>query len=351
MVEILAEIVGGYKLQRLSTTSTEAVPDDGDCMKPYCLVRLGKKVIHQTKKAEGGRNPVWTVSTGAFFLIQVTDQSLEQDWLSVSVWCKQKDSLQLTVVDTYCLGQVRRKLSEIFLHHCDESRLELDLCDPKTKQPCPGQGSVTLRFRIATKRDKQFLSVLKSEPKLLKQKSVLQNGGKKTAESSEPDTSLLVTEANETDVAGASFMNVLSSALTSRTYVDQTTGQSMRLVKPHPDPDRVDNTTYLCAKDISSETLAPSKQWIEAGSGDVGKVYLEILSCHDLPNLDVGGEAMGNVTGMLPPFHRRSYCSPHPFKMLSFAPSLRTPWCRLRSLMMSLVHIGCPGHHEHLCSG
>lgn len=35
--------------------------------------------------------------------------------------------------------------------------------------------------------------------------------------------------------------------------------------------------------------MKASKQWIEAGSGGrerVGKVYVEILGCEDLPNMD-----------------------------------------------------------------
>jgi len=35
---------------------------------------------------------------------------------------------------------------------------------------------------------------------------------------------------------------------------------------------------------------------VEAGSGNVGRLHVEILSCGDLPNLDSGGEVMGNFT-------------------------------------------------------
>ena len=38
--------------------------------------------------------------------------------------------------------------------------------------------------------------------------------------------------------------------------------------------------------DIDAETTKPSQFWIEAGTGDLGRVYVEVLSCDGLPNLD-----------------------------------------------------------------
>ncbi len=36
--------------------------------------------------------------------------------------------------------------------------------------------------------------------------------------------------------------------------------------------------------------MKPSYNWIEAGSGRLGKIYLEILKCTDLPNMDIGSK-------------------------------------------------------------
>jgi hypothetical protein len=59
-------------------------------------------------------------------------------------------------------------------------------------------------------------------------------------------------------------------------------------VKPGPDPAREDTTKWMSSKHISKEATKPSKSWTEAGSGKLGKLFLEIIQCDDLPNLDAG---------------------------------------------------------------
>jgi hypothetical protein len=58
-------------------------------------------------------------------------------------------------------------------------------------------------------------------------------------------------------------------------------------VKPFPDPDRpVVETKWLTEEEIEKEAFAPSTKWIEAGTGSVGKYYVEIIGCDGLPNMD-----------------------------------------------------------------
>ena len=39
---------------------------------------------------------------------------------------------------------------------------------------------------------------------------------------------------------------------------------------------------------IHEEALKPSKKWVEAGYGSLGKCYVEIIGCDNLPNMDLG---------------------------------------------------------------
>lgn len=46
---------------------------------------------------------------------------------------------------------------------------------------------------------------------------------------------------------------------------------------------------------INEEVMKDSQNWLDAGSGSLGRVYLEVLQCDELPNLDTGG-FLGNKT-------------------------------------------------------
>lgn len=66
-------------------------------------------------------------------------------------------------------------------------------------------------------------------------------------------------------------------------------------VRPGPDPKRTAITDWMTEENVEKETYCKSRQWIEAGSGKLGRIYLEILGCDGLPNKDAGG-VIGNKT-------------------------------------------------------
>lgn len=47
--------------------------------------------------------------------------------------------------------------------------------------------------------------------------------------------------------------------------------------------------------EILHESKQPSQNWIDAGSGSLGRVFVEVIGCDDLPQMDVGGFS-GNYT-------------------------------------------------------
>lgn len=61
-------------------------------------------------------------------------------------------------------------------------------------------------------------------------------------------------------------------------------------IKPRPDPERPENTKWLSKNSLDKEVTKPSYHWIEAGSGRLGKIYLEVLKCKNLPNTDIGSK-------------------------------------------------------------
>lgn len=324
-ITILGEIVGAYQLVRDDVGFADGVEDE--LMHPYAQVRFGGAVIHQTKAAvERGRSPIWTISTRSLFLLQGTPLEFAKrgSGLQVSFWTKRKDPLQLTTLETCFLGKTDISCSGI-LANLNEKLLEIDIGnangngandDGATTATSP-RGSLEVRFRLATPSDEQFLASQERPPGLLKQMSTTANRasarlaptavGAVSASTSEPvapptsavfvpsPMTKLITESDEAQLAGTTIVNAISSAFVSKNYFDSASGQQKVRVKPHSDPDRVENTTYMTRQEMTAETLKPSKQWVSAGTGDLGKLYVEILSCTGLPNVDVG-EAVGNLT-------------------------------------------------------
>lgn len=290
VVKFLTEIVGGFKLGE-EEDGKKAVESNGTSdndVRLYCVVHMGDTEIHKTKGGEGGRNPVWTVSTRSTFLIETTPEELAHESLDISVWSKQKDPFNLTVLAKRFWGKISLSLSDIILSHCDEQRVEIDIT---RKDGLPSHGTLTLRFRLATASDERFLGLLNKSPELLKQHS--ERHLEATSEDSKKTSAVLVTEEDEAQMASETFMNAISGAFKSRRYYDKDVGRHKVLVKPGSDPARKEETAYLTKEQLLAETNAPSHRWIEAGSGKLGKLYLEVLSCHDLPNVDVGGKLFG----------------------------------------------------------
>mmetsp|Transcript_37627 Transcript_37627/g.76561 ORF Transcript_37627/g.76561 Transcript_37627/m.76561 type:complete len:361 (+) Transcript_37627:1892-2974(+) len=66
-------------------------------------------------------------------------------------------------------------------------------------------------------------------------------------------------------------------------------------IRPAPDPRRKEETTWMTKEALLEESMKPSQHWVDVGSGNLGKLYLEIIGCDGLPQLDTGG-FLGNKT-------------------------------------------------------
>lgn len=66
-------------------------------------------------------------------------------------------------------------------------------------------------------------------------------------------------------------------------------------VKPEPDPERPEETKWMTSEEIDVESEKPSKKWIEAGSGQLGKLFVEVIACDGLPNMDTAALGGGKT--------------------------------------------------------
>lgn len=310
-VKIIGEVVGGFRLgtgDAIGSSFDEPglvadKDEENSSVEPYVFIKFGNRILHRTKKADGGTSPIWTLSTKSLFIWEATPRELAQNDLHVSVWYKQKDPLNITTLQTVFMGKADISSVELISNHCDEERMEIDL---ESEDGCATKATITMRFRLATPSDEDILEKIyaeaspdlfaeaaKAAQKVTKQDQMVLTDNPWTEEETPGRTkATIVTEIDETKLLPSNFVNALSTAFTRKTYMDR--GISKRLVKPCPDPSSP-TETHISAEDVKGKTMQPSRNWVEAGSGDLGTLYLEILKCDDLPNVDVG-EAVGNVT-------------------------------------------------------
>ena len=133
------------------------------------------------------------------------------------------------------------------------------------------QSYLTLRFKKATEDEINFLRSYEAK----KQTGILSNLGLSSG----------VTGVFAEDSSLPPRIHPSTSWKRNERKTEDSLAPKYRL-KPFPDPSRPQATKWLSRKEIERETKKPSQDWIEAGSGNVGKLYLEILGCDDIPNLD-----------------------------------------------------------------
>ena len=322
-----------------------------DWMQPFCVVKLGDTIIHRTHVAfDPGCHPIWTISTNSLFVLKITLREvlsvLEKNThknknnnnndnktgtngvLSFAVYTQNKQDMvsSLSVSrflgaseQTIFLGKVDLDVSKILFQHCNEQRLEVDLLAATAaaaaataeEQQQVGNyhhhhhhqthknretlcvGSLAVRFRLVTLSDQRIMERFHANSKPGALESITNTTSHEEEKTKRP-LAKLITETDETEVAQSTFVNAISNVFfttDSNNTNNNNTGQDGEKevrVKPSPDPNRVDETTFLTPQRIRVETHLPSHQWVEAGSGSLGKLYVEILSCHDLPNVDLG---------------------------------------------------------------
>merc|ERR1711957_865685 len=52
----------------------------------------------------------------------------------------------------------------------------------------------------------------------------------------------------------------------------------------------------MTTTELQAAAVLPSTRWVECGDGTLGRIYLEVLQCTGLPNLELGGLWEGGKT-------------------------------------------------------
>jgi len=325
---ILAEIIGATDLQN---------PKKDNNLKslhPFTVASLvggenkhGTQVLQRTKRNKNTPNPIWCIEHRCLFLISVTKGMLDDSRLyKVQFDVRHKDSSD--PFSCTLIGSQKMSLDEIF-EICEEraeERIELNLRNVMNDKDrlsrrdtasskenytyYPGEmdkdgqaeensaNLLAVRFRFASSFDIEFMRGLEKDS--VGKIASLWNDAAKTlnkqlgAGSKEDDNRpKLITEMSTQEVG----VNGVINMFTKKTCRGRDGIRRIR-VHPGPDPRRIEKTTYLTEGELKQEMYEPSSNWVQCGMNtkeSLGMVYLEVLECEGLPNMDAGG-ALGNKT-------------------------------------------------------
>ena len=300
---------------------------------PSRAARIGQAVKQGLLKVGGGgdttdpvaqslQNPIWTVHHDSLWSIpNVTHKDIaNHKTVVIHVWARpiqtSRSTLRASSKQPTLVGKVRLHIEDL-VSMCTEERVELPLVDELGRDVIHSAASkekstVAFRCRIATPADLEFVDHW-NHPATTDtpvHKRIVDEVWQR-AEVLEGDNlqkrAVLLTELPEDQVQGASLSTAMKGAM------GRPDGKVW--VKPYPDPDvspsspskgrfspskqqpSPGNHMYMTPEQLKQEMILPSRQWIQAGNSKqaVGRLYLEILSAHDLPNVDLGG-TMGNKT-------------------------------------------------------
>lgn len=200
-------------------------------------------------------DPIWTIKTDSLFLFKTETKSLFlHNGLNFTV----KDYDQVGKHET--LGVFSVDPQTIF--DAKGERLEYKLQPPSGTAEVPGH--VAIRCRRATDSDIRFLDDLKK-------KGFSKDRGPKE------------------EIKGGASNLVSYFRRQARTIKVGNEEIKQYKIRPGPDPKRQEETTWMTEADLKTEALKESHQWIDTGNGALGRLFVEILSCEDLPNMDTGG--------------------------------------------------------------
>jgi len=263
-INLLIEIVSAMDL-----------PNDlsflGGC-DPYCKIKLGETEVHRTNHISKNNNPIWTVKTKSLFLLSRTLDDFYNDAGKGGFGFVLKDYNSVTITKRQVIGMANMTVDEILdkAKHNAGERFELTL-KMNAEANLLEQGRLALRVRFATKEDIRFMTAIK--------------------DGESPDIGHVIDKENMKLIPGKGFWSprVPTSILhlpKSNTKLGDN-GEKLLRVKPYPDADNPTGTKWLSGAQLEELSFAKSRKWVEAGSGNLGKVYVEVLRCDNLPKLDL----------------------------------------------------------------
>ena len=203
-------------------------------------------------------DPIWTVKSGGLFLFTVNVETL---FLS--------EGLRFLVKDFDAMSYDRQMgqvcVTHDLIYRGTGKRMEWKLLPTPASQKKEVPGYVAIKCRRARDYDIHFM-------REHVQKSLKSVGMNKMD--------------LKTEQQGGQGVRVSYFRRQTRTTKE---GIREYKIRPGPDPNHEDDTTWMSRTKIDEATWEDSYHWLDVGSGHLGRLHVEILCCDNLPNLDIGG--------------------------------------------------------------
>ncbi|KAL7496488.1 hypothetical protein ACHAWT_004732, partial [Skeletonema menzelii] len=232
--------------------------DVGRQSDPYVTVTFEGVQIHQTAYLSNNPNPIWTLRKKSLFIWKVDALELFNSSSGLVFEVKDYDA----VGEDESLGAFNVRAHTLYKWPDDQRKVFA--LKPLSGETDFKQGKIAIRVRRATEYDMEFMETFNS-----KQASVRIHPKMKGAA-------------------------VMKEVLTKSSRKEKDGTKAYR-VRPEPDPQRREATTWLTKDQLEAECMKESRGWVDIGSGNLGKIYVEVLKCNQLRNMD-SGSALGMKT-------------------------------------------------------
>jgi hypothetical protein len=250
---ILLEIVGATGLQNIRAN-----------MDTFVVVKVNNKEIHRTKTVPNDYSPIYTVKTKSLCLLK---NLVSTDQVLVELCSPNK----FVPGSFSCIGSVTLRYDDVMTGQGERREFSF--------LPDDFMARLSLRYRTATDNDLEYF---KSTRNGIFPDGFLSNSPRESTTSDRQ--ALCKDNVSDVDFKSISKKNILEQQRKT-IKVDDGTEVAYR-VYPFPDPDNPKETEFMTKNQMDKFMEQPSRDWVEAGGGTYGDVYLEILGCDGLPNMD-----------------------------------------------------------------
>ena len=318
-----------YEQSLTKVTTTTASAAASMLLHPMCIVKLAQMEVHRTKalfdkSVQKDHNPIWTVLTDSLSLLEIPnvkalDEAVEgsphhilrqqsrpaiERALSFELWqCTYHTgpkillgTVMLTLDQVYAIAmnQPGQRLEFPVRLLATTMEEEKDGNNNNKPRSCPSP-ILALQMRMATIDDLIFLG--KHPPRDEDDHDGEEEEDEEVDDNSDlvpsattrlPDTATKLTRCWAKKAADMEFKEVRGKSIFKSYRKVDKFGTKIYRVLPGPDPYCPPETTeWMNEEQILQTALRPSYHFVHAGTGSVGKCFVEVLGAQNLPNMDL----------------------------------------------------------------